>query len=69
MTRLSEKDTTSPIVWDSTLSSFSVISMRNALRYFPKLCVKSLVDVFGQKWTGAPEIQHPPRGGIALHSC
>ena len=41
---------------------------RNALRYFPKLYVESLVDVFCQTWTEAPEIQHLPRGGIALHS-
>ena len=69
MTRMSDKDTTSPISWDSAFSSFSVIAMRlNALRYFPKLYVESLVDVFCQKWTGAPEIQHPPGGGIALHS-
>ena len=49
MTRVSDKDTTSPIAWDLALSSSlcTLIAMwRNALRYFPKLFVESLVDVF-----------------------
>ena len=49
MTRVRDKDTTSPVAWDFALSSSfcTLISMwRNALRYFPRLFVESLVDVF-----------------------
>ena len=50
MTRVSDKDTTSPIAWDLALSSSLctlIVMWCNALRYFPKLIVESLVDVFG----------------------
>ena len=50
MTRVSDKDTTSPIAWDSAVSSSLctlIVMWCNALRYFPKLFVESLVDVFG----------------------
>ena len=50
MTRVSDKDTTSPIAWDSAVSSSLctlIVMWCYALRYFPKLFVESLVDVFG----------------------
>ena len=50
MTRVSDKDTISPTAQDSALSSSLctlIVMWRNALRYFPRLFVESLVDVFG----------------------